>query len=116
MVLDIRRRPLGRRRMVADELEQRAVGVAEVHALPAAARTLALDRPELHLHPTLAQMGRGILDRPVPAEAQVAVPGPHRIDRARLRLAPGPVDVQLLLADAVGVPAVLELDQLRAED
>src|SRR4051812_22943567 len=108
MVFDIRRRPAGRSSMVANELEQRAVRVPEVQALPATARALSLDRAELHLHPVLAQMGDGLLDRPVPAEAEVAVPRPHRVDCPRVWLAARPVDVQLLVAEAIGPPPVRE--------
>ena len=63
----------------------------------------------------LAQVRGGVLDRPVPAEAEVAVPGPNGVGGPRVRLAPRPVDVQLLLAKAICEAAVLELDELGAQ-
>src|SRR3982751_3765531 len=98
--------------MVANELEERAVRIAEVDALPAAARALALDRAELGLDPAPGQERGRFLGGAVEAEAEVAVPRPHRVGGARMRLAPGPVHVQLLLAEAVGMAAVLKLDEL----
>ena len=52
----------------------------------------------------------------VPHEAQVAVAGTHRINGARVRRRAGAVNVQLLsVGKPVGVPAVIELDNLDAE-
>ena len=65
--------------------------------------------------PALAQVLDRLFDRPVPAKAQVAVPRPHRIGRPRVRLRARPVDVQLLLAEAVGEAPVGQLDELGAE-
>jgi hypothetical protein len=116
MVLLIGNRPVGRRRSVADQFEQRSVRIAEVDARAAALAARALDRAELDLDAVRAQALDRRFDRPVPHEAQVAVSRTHRIGSPRVRLAARAVDVQLLVAEAIGVPALVELDQLGAED
>ena len=62
-------------------------------------------------------MLHGLLDRAGPDEAEVGVPGTHRLGRdqaADIRV--GAVDVQPLVAEGIGKPAVLERDDLGAED
>src|SRR6185503_530997 len=82
---------------VHDELEQRAVGVAEVHARAVAAGSGALDRAELDLHAVLREVRDRVLDRAVPAEAEIAVARAHRIARHRRTVDAGAVEVELLV-------------------
>src|SRR5690349_2517189 len=86
---------------VRDELEQRAVRVAEVDTRPAPARAPARDRADLDFHAVLAEMVHGAVDRPLPLEAQVAVAWPDAVARDRMRVEAGAVHVQLVLAEAV---------------
>ena len=58
----------------------------------------------------------GALDRPVPDEAEVAVPRPDRVGRAWKGLAARPVHVQLLAGEPVRPAALVELDELGPED
>jgi hypothetical protein len=107
----------GRSSGVRDELEQRAVRVTEVHARALSASSRPLDGPRLDLYLVGAQVLHGLLDRAGPDEAEVAVPGTHRLGRdqaADIRV--GAVDVQPLVAEGIGEPAVLERDDLGAED
>src|SRR4051812_42002758 len=60
---------------VGDELQQRAVGIAEVHAARRPTRTVARDRPLLDLDAARAHVRRGLLDRPGPYEAEVGAAG-----------------------------------------
>src|SRR5205085_10433806 len=83
-----------------DELEQAPVRVAEVHmaARPARSR-ITLERPD-RLDTVRCQMLDGLLDRPRPDEAEVAV---ARLDRALCvqSLEARPVHVQLPRAESV---------------
>jgi hypothetical protein len=103
--------------LVRDELEQRAVRVSEVHALPGAAGADAFDRARLELHTVAAQVLHRRLDRARPLEAEVAVPRPYRLVGDELAdVGAGPVDVQPLLADRVGDAVRPERDDLGPED
>jgi hypothetical protein len=66
--------------LIGDELKERPVGIAEVHALAFAARAVAGQWAELDLDAVRAQVRDGVVDRPLPDEAQVAV---ARSDAAR---------------------------------
>ncbi len=81
----------------------------------AIARTLTLDRPLFEGDALLLQVPSGVLDHAGPDEAEVGVPGPHRVGGPRVRRRPRPVHVQLLVAEAVGIAPVGKLDQFRAE-
>src|SRR5262245_55391579 len=93
---------------VRDQLEQAAVRVAEVDAAARAAGSEPFDRPELDLDPESAQALHRGLDRTVPDEAEVAVTGADRIDRTWMRLAPRTVNVQLLRAEPVRPPPLVQ--------
>src|SRR5260221_3134597 len=101
---------------VRNQLEQAPVRVAEVDARAGATRPQALDRAELDFDSLAPEMLDGALDRSVPDEAEVAVPRPDRVGRARKGLAARPVHVQLLAGEPVGPTALVELDELGAED
>ena len=75
---------------VCDELEERAVRVAEVHARPGSAAPHALDGAELDLDAVCEQVGNRRFGRSVPDEAEVAVPGMHGVDARGTGLEPGP--------------------------
>src|SRR5487761_532784 len=101
---------------VRDQLEQRAVRVAEVHAGASAAPARAGRRAELDLNAAGEEMRDRFLRRAVPAEAEVAVAGLDRIGRARHRARARAVDVQLLaVRQAVGVAAPGDLLHLDPE-
>ena len=57
-----------------------------------------------------------VLDPAGPDEAEIAVPRPHAPARNRVRLRARPVDVQLLHAEPVRVAALVELDELGAQN
>jgi hypothetical protein len=59
----------------------------------------------------------GRLDRALPHEAEVAVPGLHGLARDEVAdVSPGAVDVQALVAERVGDALLPKLDDLRGED
>jgi uncharacterized protein YuzE len=102
-------------RVVDDQLEQASIGVAEVDARAGAATAAPLDRTLLDLDAVPAK----VLERPVyrarPDEAEVAVSRADAIARDRVRVGAGPVHVELLVVETVGVAPEAELNQLRAE-
>ena len=62
------------------------------------------------------KVGDGCLDRASPDEAQVGIPRTHPLPRDRERHGARAVDVQLLRAESVREAALVELDELGAED
>jgi hypothetical protein len=60
----------------------------------------------------LARLGRSSL----PDEAEVAVPGADGVTRARVRRRAGTVNVELPVAEAIRPAALVELDELGAEN
>src|SRR5258708_6588552 len=102
-------------RRVRDELQQAAVGVAEIDARAAAAGTIPLHRAELHADAVALEMRDRFGDRSRPLEAEVAVPGRDGDPRDGRRRDAGRVRVQLLLADAVEGAAVPR-DDLGSDD
>src|SRR5215471_3134814 len=87
---------------VGDELEQRAIGIAEVDAHPIAARTCALDRSELGGYAMCVQMCLSLRDRSGPLETQIAVSRRNGAPRHRRGIESGPVTVELQVAKSIG--------------
>lgn len=79
-------------------------------------RTGPLDRTQLDCDAVGAQVRDRPGDRAVPNETQVAIPGRDSHARDRLRRRARRVDVQLLLAEAVGAAATWQLAHFGAED
>src|SRR5579859_212480 len=105
------------RSAVNDELEQRSIRIAKVQARAGTARADALGRAFDHLDAVRGQVRLRLFDRAVPAEAQVAVPRPHRVDRARRRGVAGTVDVELGAAgESIADAPIRQVDHLGAED
>src|SRR5436305_9805310 len=101
---------------VGDQLEQSAVGIAEVHARAATLPAGALRRAELDLHAVREQVRHGFLGCAVPDEAEVAVARPHGIGGARNGARAGAVDVQLLaVRELVRVAAARDLGHVDPE-
>src|SRR6185312_1112928 len=102
--------------MVADELHERAIRIAEIDAgafaLPAEAR----HRSQLDLDAVGAQMLHRTLDRAVPAETEIAVSGLDRDARQRLGLHARPVAIQLLAAQPENVGATFARNRLGTDD
>lgn len=73
-------------------------------------------RALLDLHAVRAEVLDRVLDRARPDKADVAVSRPHALARDGIWLGAGTVDVQLLRAEAVREAALVELDELGAED
>src|SRR5215831_14261865 len=86
---------------VGDELEQRAIGIAEVDAHPIAARTCALDRSELGGYAMCVQMCLSLRDRSGPLETQIAVSRRNGAPRHRRGIESGPVTVELQVAKSI---------------
>src|SRR6266550_4428064 len=84
---------------VGDELDQSAVGVAEVDAQALALRAGAPYGSLLDCHLPPLEVLHGLLDRARPFEAEVAVAGLHRQLCERAGLDAGTVHVQLLAAE-----------------
>ena len=101
--------------VIADELEQGTVGIAEVHADTVAARSGPLHGAELDGDTVCAQVLDRARDRPVPAEAEVAVPRLDPHSRHGLRGGAGHVHVQLLNAEAIRVTPAGKLQYFRTE-
>ena len=78
-------------------------------------RSLADDRSGDTLADRLTAAGHGLADRAVPQEAEVAVSGPDRFARDRVRLDARSVDVQLPIAEAVVAEPVILLVNLSTE-
>jgi hypothetical protein len=102
--------------VVRDEFEQAAVRVAEVDAPSLAPRALAPHRAELDPHAVGAQVIDRVLDWSGPDEAEIASARLYREPRNRVWLEAGPMDVELLVAEAVHRNTVRVADELRAED
>src|SRR5919204_2538062 len=102
--------------LVRDEFEQAAVGVAEVDARSLAACTLSSHGAELDVHALSAEVVDRALDRSRPDEAEIASARLHRKPRNRVWLEAGPMDVELLLAEAVHRDALRIANQLGPED
>src|SRR4051812_27215138 len=94
---------------------QVAIGIAEIHARALTPGAVPRHWAQLDRDAVALQVRDGLFGGAVPREAEVAVAGPHRIGGARLGRRSRAVHVQLLLADAVRVPAVRQLDELGAE-
>jgi hypothetical protein len=104
-------------RGVRNELEQRSVRVAEVDALPAAPRSGPLDGARLDGDAAGEEVLDGSLDRALPHEAEVAVPGAHGLARDEVAdVGRRAVDVQALVAERVGDAVLPKRNDLRAED
>ena len=101
--------------LVRDQLEQAAVRVTEVDALPATESALPLDRAFLDNDAVRREMLNRPCDRAGPAEAEIRVPRPHRVGRARVRCRARPVDVELLVAEPVRIATLLQLEHLGTE-
>src|SRR6266550_444740 len=86
---------------VGDELEQSAIGVAEVDAQALALRAGAPYGSLLDRHLPPLEVLHGLLDRARPFEAEVAVAGLHRYAGKGRRVDARPVHVQLLAAEPV---------------
>lgn len=103
------------RRRVADELEQAPVRVVKVDADTSSAAAVTSPRPRHDCYPVPREMGRHLLGSAGPHEAEVAVPRHDAVRRHEVRRHPGPVDVELLVAEAVRV-AVAPTHDLGADD
>ena len=102
---------------VRDQLEQRAVGVAEVHARARPSSSRTLDGPGLELDLVGAQMLHRLPDGAGPDEAEVGVARTHGLGRNQAPdIGVGAVDVQALVAEGVRVAPRLQWDDLGAED
>src|SRR5215213_3789954 len=98
---------------IRHEFHQRAVRIAEIDAGALALGAEPLRRPGVDRDVVVLQMRNGVLDRTRPLKAQIAVAGLHRQARHLGRADALAVDVELLIAEAVG-PADWPLHQLRA--
>src|SRR4051794_31591933 len=93
--------PPSSRVCVGDELEQSAIGIAEVDAQALALRAGAAHGSLLDRHLPPLEVLHGLLDRARPFKAEVAVAGLHRQLCERAGLDAGTVHVQLLAAEPV---------------
>src|SRR3954470_14209875 len=84
--------------LIGNELEQRAVGIAEIDAGSRALCTEALDGPGVDRDAAALEMADGVGDRPVPLEAEIAVAG---LDRKPRGVKSRPVQIELHRAEAV---------------
>jgi hypothetical protein len=100
---------------VRDELEERPVGIAEVHAHARSLRSAAGHRSGLHPNAVGFKVRGRQFDRTVPLEAEVAIAGDDGDARDHRRPHSRTVHVQLQLANSVGDSSV-DLDDLRTED
>ena len=78
------------RLFVHDQLEQRAVGIAEVHARPEAAGTPPLDRPELDLNGVRPEVLDRVGDAPSHTKQRSLLPGRTGSAARGFGVAPGP--------------------------
>src|SRR3989442_1091293 len=102
------------RAVVRNELEQASVGIAEVHARPAAPSPTPRHRSGLDRNAVAVQVFDRAGDRAVPFEAQVAVPRRHRHTRDHRWTNARAMHIELLLADAVS-EAPIDLYDLDTE-
>src|SRR2546426_211527 len=100
---------------LAGDLEQVAVGVAQVDRLDRAEGARALHRPLEDGHPTLLEVAAPDLERLVRQEAEVARAW-RRPRRLQPELRPGRVQVDLLRSESQREPARREPHRLHAED
>src|SRR5438067_1191464 len=78
------------RALVGDELQQRPVGIAEVHRQAGAAGAVARDGPQVDRDAVRLEMRHGLLDRALPDEREVGHAGSGRDPRHRNRVHPRP--------------------------
>src|SRR5437870_4153945 len=100
---------------LAGDLEQVAVGVAQVDRLDRAERARALHRPLEDGHPTLLEVAAPDLERLVRQEAEVARAW-RRSRRLPPEFLPSRVSVDLLRSESQREPARREPHRLHAED
>ena len=88
---------------IGNKLHQRAVGIAKIDAAARPLGAEALERAALDGDTAAFKMDHGLGDRSAPFEAQIAVAGRDRKTRHLRRLDARPVDVELTIAEAIGV-------------
>src|SRR5688572_3714122 len=93
--------------MIADELHQRSIGIAEIDAGSVAQCAVASDRAKLNRNVLRFEVPLCIGDRPVPAETEITVAGRDGNARQRLALLVRPVAVELLGAQPKDETATL---------
>jgi hypothetical protein len=101
--------------VVRDELEERAVGVAEIDAGAGALGADAGDGADLDGNLVGPQVGDGLGDRARPLEAEIAAAGGDGQARVRVARDPGTMQIQLPCSKPIGPPP-LEPDQFRSQD
>lgn len=89
------------RRVVADELEQRAVWVAKVKTHSSTVYAVSLNRPEFDLDTVLPKVLSGILNRAGICETEVAISWHNRNFGQRRRAQPRAMDIELNGAELV---------------
>src|ERR1700730_18420439 len=88
---------------IRHEFQERAVGIAEIHAGTLPLRAVAYDRPEFDRDLMALEMIDRVGDRPLPLEADVAVPGLHRQARHDHAAHAGPMEIELGIAEPIGI-------------
>lgn len=98
---------------VADELQQRPIRIAKVHAVPISRGSVPWHGPQFNLHATLLQMREDLPHRARPDKAEIAATRRYWHAGDRVRIDPRSVHVEAHRAELVD-PALPLCDHLGA--